>query len=157
MLLDVGCKIEKEKLFVGIGKFPIAGVDIIHDIYDKFPYPLDDASCLTIKAAHVIEHVKPWMIFKWFNEMWRLLKPDGQLAVSAPYAGSLGFWQDPTHCTPVIETTFQHLDPDFPLYQLYKPKPWKIEFSVWKPYGNIEAILRKRVPETKPARNRKNS
>jgi predicted O-methyltransferase YrrM len=144
MLLDVGCKDRREHNFIGIDVIKGPRIDIVHNIYEKFPYPFKSASCLTIKAAHVIEHVPPRLIFKWMDEMWRLLLPEGQLAVSAPYAGSQGFWQDPTHVTGVTEATFQHFDPDYPLYSLYRPKPWKVEFSSWKPGGNIEAILRKR-------------
>ena len=39
---------------------------------------------------------------------------------------------------------FQLFDPAHPLYMQYEPKPWKIEHISWKPYQNIEAILRKR-------------
>ena len=143
ILLDVGCRNRKEHNFTGLDFHPHPGVDIVHNL-EKFPYPLKTASCLTIKAAHVIEHIKPWLVFSWMDEMWRLLLPNGQLAISAPYAGSAGYWQDPTHVTAINESTFQHFDPDFPLYSQYEPKPWKIEFTSWKPGGNIEAILRKR-------------
>ncbi len=144
MLLDVGCKDRKQPNFTGIDYQKREGVDIVHDIYDTFPYPLPSESCLTIKAAHVIEHVKPWRVLGWMDEMWRLLLPDGQLAISTPYPGSTGFYLDPTHVTHVTEGTWQMFDPDFPLYQQYRPKPWKIEYSVWKPGGNLEVILRKR-------------
>jgi len=75
---------------------------------------------------------------------------EGQLLISAPYAGSAGFWQDPTHCTHVTERTWQLFDPAFPLYLQYRPKPWKLEHSAWKPDGNIEAIFRKRIPDDDP-------
>jgi len=144
LCLDVGCRDRKEPNWIGIDGRVRVGVDIVHDLA-SFPYPLDSESCLTIKAAHVIEHIPPGLVFLWFDEMWRLLKPDGQLAVSAPYAGSLGFWSDPTHCTGITEGTFQHLDPANPLYMQYEPKPWKIEHLVYRPHQNIEAILRKRT------------
>jgi predicted O-methyltransferase YrrM len=111
---------------------------------DSFPYPLKASSCVTIKAAHVAEHIPPEKILAWFDEMWRLLKPGGQMAFASPYANSPGFWNDPTHVTGFTEVAFQLLDPDYPLYNQYEPKPWKIEHSVWKPQGNIEAILKKR-------------
>ena len=143
-MLDVGCRDRKESNFTGINGRHFEGVDIVHDL-ETFPYPLKDESCLTIKAAHVIEHIKPWLIFDWFNEMWRLLVPKGQLAVSAPFANSQGFFNDPTHCTYVNEATFQHLDPNFPTYRQHEPKPWKIEYASWNYGGNIEAVLSKRT------------
>jgi predicted O-methyltransferase YrrM len=78
------------------------------------------------------------------DELWRMLRVDGQLVLSAPYAGSIGFWHDPTHVCHLTEVTFQFLDPEFPLYRQYEPKPWNIEHAAWKPHENIEAILRKR-------------
>jgi predicted O-methyltransferase YrrM len=142
ILLDIGCGTRKQNNFVGIDWRKNPGVDIVHNL-EKFPYPIDDESCLTIKCAHVIEHIKPWLVFPFLDEMWRMLIPNGQLAISAPYAGSPGFFQDPSHCTAITEKTWQHFDPGFPLYEKYTPKPWKIEHSVYKPDANIEAILKK--------------
>ena len=146
ILLDVGCRDRKESNFTGISGRNFEGVDIVHNL-ESFPYPLNDESCLTIKAAHVIEHIKPWLVFDWFNEMWRLLVPGGQLAVSAPFANSQGFFNDPSHCTYVNEATFQHLDPNYPSYKQHEPLPWKIEFASWAYSGNIEAVLSKRSIE----------
>lgn len=149
ILLDVGCRDRKETHFTGINDRKFEGVDIVHNL-EAFPYPFPNESCLTIKAAHVIEHIKPWLAFDWFDEMWRLLIPNGQLAVSAPFANSQGFFNDPTHITYINEATFQHLDPNYPLYKQHEPKPWKIDFASWQYGGNIEAILRKRsITETK--------
>lgn len=147
MLLDVGCRDRKQPNFLGLDSVARDGVDIVHDL-EKFPYPIESESCLTIKCAHVIEHIKPWLVIPFMDELWRMLLPDGQLAISAPYAGSPGFWQDPTHCTAVTERTFLHFDPDVPLYQQYQPKPWRVEHSAYKPDGNIEAILRKRKSDS---------
>ena len=143
ILLDIGCRDRKQPNFVGIDRKEHLGVDIVHDL-EKFPYPIKSDSCLTIKAAHVIEHIKPWLVMDFMNEIWRMLNDTGQLAISAPYANSRGFVQDPTHCTFITESTFQHFDPDYPLYQQYKPKPWKIVQQYWNPDGNLEILLAKR-------------
>jgi predicted O-methyltransferase YrrM len=145
-LLDVGCRDRKESNFTGINGRHFEGVDIVHNL-ETFPYPFGDESCLTIKAAHVVEHIKPWLVFDWFNEMWRLLVPKGQLAVSAPFANSQGFFNDPTHITYINEATFQHLDPNYSLYKQHEPLPWKIEYASWSYGGNIEAVLSKRTIE----------
>lgn len=143
ILLDVGCRDRKETNWLGIDWKLHPGVDIVHDL-EKFPYPLPDDSCITIKAAYVAEHISPKLFFSWMDEMWRMLKPDGQLVMSAPYAGSVGYWGDPTHINGITEITFQHFDPDLPLYASYSPRPWRIEHAAWQVNGNIEAILRKR-------------
>jgi len=145
ILLDIEPQDRKEPNFIGIASKKYPGVDIVHDL-EKFPYPIEKESCLTIKCAHVIEHIKPWKTFAFMDEMWRMLVPNGQLAISGPYAGSPGYFQDPSHCTMITERTWQHFDPRYPLYQKYNPKPWTIEFSAYKPDGNIEAIMRKLIP-----------
>ena len=144
ILLDIACGSNKRKGFVGMDKRQVDGVDIVHDL-EVFPYPLDDESCLTIVGSHIVEHIKPWLMIDFMNELWRLLKPDGQLAFSMPYGVSYGYVQDPTHCNAVNEATWQYFDPDKPLYQIYRPKPWKIApgFPVWQATGNMEVVMEK--------------
>jgi len=142
--LDIGCGEAKQKGFVGLDRRDLKGVDIVHDL-EVFPYPLPDECCLVIVGSHLVEHIKPWLMIDFMNELWRIMKPEGQLALSLPYAGSPGFWQDPTHCNGCNQATWQYFDPRFPLYQIYKPKPWKIEdgFPVWQVTGNLEVMMEK--------------
>lgn len=106
-----------------------------------------------LTAKEVAEHigeVSPGPIFmRFMDEMWRVLKPGGQLMAAFPYAGSPGFWQDPTHCNGITETTMAYFDPfeaGGHLYKIYKPKPWKITNSQLAPSvnGNMEVVLEKR-------------
>jgi len=68
------------------------------------------------------------------------------MIIATPYAGSQGYYQDPTHCNPCNEITFTYFDPLSPtgLYRFYTPKPWKIADSFWTPNGNLEVKLIKR-------------
>ena len=144
ILLDIGCGSNKRKGFIGMDKRQVDGVDIVHDL-EVFPYPLDDESCLTIVGSHIVEHIKPWLMIDFMNELWRLLKPEGQLALSMPYGVSYGYVQDPTHCNPCNEATWQYFDIYKPLFQIYRPKPWKIApgFPVWQNTGNMEVVMEK--------------
>ena len=151
VLLDVGCRDRKQPNFIGIDKVGRPNVDIVHDL-EKFPYPIKDEECLTIKAAHIIEHIKPWLIIDWMNEMWRMLKVGRQLAIAAPYANSPLYLQDPTHCTCITERTWLYFDVQSGIFGHYSPKPWKVESISYKPDGNIEAILRKRAITETPLR-----
>ena len=85
------------------------------------------------------------------DEMWRVMKYDGELMISMPYAGSFGHWQDPTHIKCWNEATATYYDPSKPLYQIYKPKPWHILINTWHSNGNIEVVFRKEKNE-KPHR-----
>ena len=142
ILLDIGCGENKQPNFTGMDKRDLPGVDIVHDL-EEFPYPIKDSDCLTITGSHIIEHIKPWLMIDFMNELWRIMKVDGQLALSAPYGWSYGYIQDPTHCNPCNEATFDYFDSTKPLYQIYKPKPWCVEHCTWQQTGNIEVVLRK--------------
>ena len=145
IMLDIGCGGNKQPNFTGLDRRELPGVDIVHDL-EVFPYPLEDESCLTIVGSHIVEHIKPWLMLNFMDELWRLLIQDGQLALSMPYGVSAGFVQDPTHCNPCSEATWTYFDPNYPLYQIYKPKPWKIMpgFPVWQSQGNLEVVMSKR-------------
>lgn len=75
------------------------------------------------------------------DELWRIMKPDGQLLISVPYYMSFGATQDPTHYTCPNEATFTYFDPKQPLYNIYKPKPWKLARNNYNLSGNMEVIL----------------
>ena len=140
--LDIGCGGNKQKGFTGMDKRKLFGVDIVHDL-EVFPYPIEDNSCMVIIGSHIVEHIKPWLMLDFMNELWRIMQVDGKLLLSMPYGVSDGYIQDPTHCNPCNMATWQYFDNRFPLYNIYRPSPWKIEegFPVWQANGNMEVIL----------------
>lgn len=86
---------------------------------------------------------------RFMDEVWRILKPGGEFAMVFPYAGSPGYWQDPTHVNGINEVTFWYFDPEEPhlqgdLYTFYRPKPWQIKMSAYAKGGNMEIVLVKR-------------
>lgn len=125
-------------------KRAVDGVDLVHDL-EIVPYPLPDACCKVILASHILEHIKPWLTLQVMDELWRIMRPEGQLLVALPYAGSFGYYQDPTHCNPWNEATPTYFDPDYPLYQVYEPRPWKILQNDWLSNGNMEIRFAKRA------------
>lgn len=100
-----------------------------------------------------IGEVDPGPIFmRFMDEVWRILQPGGQFMAAFPYAGSSGFFQDPTHINNINEATWAYFDPLEPksqgqLYRIYKPKPWKINFSAYLINGNMEIVLEKRLED----------
>lgn len=144
--LDIGCGAGKQHGFVGMDIRKLPGVDIVHNV-EKFPWPLPDECANLAMASHLVEHINPHggVFLRFMDEVWRVLKYGGQFMIATPYAGSHGFFQDPTHCNPCNETTWDYFDPlGQGLYSIYKPKPWKITFSTWSMNGNMEIILEKR-------------
>lgn len=145
ILLDLGCGENKQRGFLGIDKRSLPGVDLVWNL-EVFPYPLPDNCCLSIIGSHIVEHIKPWLMIDFMNELWRIMKPGGQLALVHPYGVNSLFVQDPTHCNACNEATWQYFDPEYPLHKIYSPFPWEIQkgFPVWNVSGIMEVVFRKK-------------
>lgn len=138
----------KSFINVDIQKGPL--VDVVWDLEDiPWPFPSNCADLLV--ASHIVEHINPMKMgfIKFMDECWRVLKPGGQMMVATPYAGSLGYWQDPTHVNGCVEVTWYYFDPlqkigNLDLYHIYKPKPWKVESVAWHEDSNMEVVMIKR-------------
>lgn len=150
--LDLGCGEWKQPGFVGMDIRDLPEVDIVHDL-ESFPWPLPDECCRLITASHLVEHIDPAQgkFLRFMDECWRIMRPEGRLAISHPYAGSFGYFQDPTHVNPCNEATWTYFDPvsrmvDPPdgLYRIYRPLPWEVTEIHWQVEGNLEVQLRKR-------------
>lgn len=81
----------------------------------------------------------------FMDEIWRITKEGGQFHFVVPYAGSGGYWQDPTHINPISEATIFYFAPHHRsnLWTIYKPKPWKIDMNASQPNAFLEVILTK--------------
>ena len=121
MNLDIGCGHKTREGFTGMDK--IGGVDIVHDI-ESIPWPIKDNSCYAINASHVLEHIKPWMIFDVMNEAWRCCKKDGGIDIRVPIG--LSYSLDPSHTILFNAASFWYFTPTKDLYNTYKPNPWSI-------------------------------
>lgn len=144
--LDVGCGQAKQKGFVGMDIEKHPSIDIVHDI-QKLPWPIPDSICNKILMSHVIEHVEPKYRFNVFDECWRIIRWDGQLLVSCPYAGSYLESAHFAHYPCPNEGAFQFLDPDYYLWHCSgwnKLKPWRIVRCLPIIGGCLEVILEPR-------------
>jgi SAM-dependent methyltransferase len=86
---------------------------------------------------------------RFMDEVWRVLKPDGQFAIVCPHGYSPGQLQDPSHINPSNEATWVYFDPleqvsQGLLWKIYKPKPWALEHITYAPNTNMEVLMRKR-------------
>jgi len=153
MKLDIGCGTHKEGGWIGIDIQRLPGVDIIHDL-NMHPWPIEANSVDQAKAWHILEHIPPVCVtergtrrpfIEFMDECWRMLKPGVRIDIEAPNGSSYGFINDPTHCNPINEITFEYFDPSYELYQIYQPKPWKIINLHCIRDGNVNVILEKRL------------
>ncbi len=153
--LDVGCGENKQPYCVGMDKRAAHGVDVVHDA-NVLPWPFEDSTFDRIYISHLMEHLFPWLHLEILNELWRIMRPEGDLVMAMPYPGSPGFWQDPTHIKSWNEATPLYFDPYggnatgtelTTLYSVYRPRPWRKVYTAWNHQGNIEFHLRKRWPD----------
>lgn len=161
-LLDVGCGEGKSKAYIGMDRRAVPGVDIVWDLESvgpvpwwarslgckPEPWPIPSNSVDRMVCSHVLEHITPAAIPAVLDEMWRVMRSDGQLMVAVPHADSYGMKQDPTHIAFWNEATFDYFDPGRGgLWTIYKPKPWLIRRMHTSPIANMEVILE---PRKKP-------
>lgn len=134
--------------FINIDILDTPQVDIVHDL-EQTPWPLPDECADMLVASHLVEHINPAKggFLKFMDEAWRVSKVGSSFLISTPFAGSYGYFQDPTHVNPCNDATFWYFDPMKnygSLYNVYKPKPWKIKAEAWDMQGNLEVMLIKR-------------
>lgn len=81
----------------------------------EFPWPWADSSVDEVHCSHFIEHIPMEYIdgkdlfFAFFDELWRVLKPNGKATIIWPALKSDRAFQDPTHRRFIPATTMAYL------------------------------------------------
>jgi SAM-dependent methyltransferase len=153
--LDLGSSDHPQKGFCGVDARPLPNVSFVWDL-EQMPWPFPDHCADQILASHLLEHVSPKLTIDFWNELHRIMKSDGQFLMVVPYAGSPGYWQDPSHISGYTEATLAYFCPKHisGLYGIYKPRPWQLHKISSYPLGNLEAVLSP-LPEPSPGKGRK--
>jgi SAM-dependent methyltransferase len=146
-------------LNVGCGSNPLPGalnhdriihsnwVDFAHDL-EVFPWPWEDEEWEFINADDVMEHLHVDLQV-WMNEMWRILKPGGELSMRLPAWDNPLSYRDPTHYHVFHEESFAYWDPDDYLFKLYgryyfaESNKWWTVKEVRREAGDLRFVLRK--------------
>ena len=148
--IDIGCGKNKEAFFVGI------------DIYNwKNIYPKGEFICGRIpgvlrkfksnsveevRAHHFLEHLEQKVVIKTFNEIYRILKPNGIFKIYVPSTEGKGAFCDPTHRSWWNDWSFRYFDMrwDRELSASYgiKCNFWQEETSISNDF-ELHTILRK--------------
>lgn len=93
-VLDLGCGRNKVAGAIGVDRYAVEGVDVVHDL-DTYPYPFQTGSFSEIHARHVIEHVESVVCL--MNELHRIARNDARIHIHTPHYSYMGSWRDPTH------------------------------------------------------------
>ena len=87
--------------------------DVLWDL-NKLPLPFEDNEFDEIHAYDVLEHLGHQgdyeSFFNFFNDLWRILKPNGKLFALVPHWNSLWAWGDPGHVRVINGGTLSFLD-----------------------------------------------
>lgn len=101
-----------------------------------------------IKARDVLEHIPPNLFFVTMDNIWKYLRPEGELEVQVPEWGSPNAIIDPTHWRGFHLDSFDILDPETKIgrhNKFYGNKPWKLlsKLKVPKSTTNLCFTLQK--------------
>lgn len=91
--LDVGCGKYKIAGAVGIDRFALPGVDVVHDL-DRYPWPFDDNTFDRIVCNHSISHLGDFI--RAVEELHRIAKPGATVEIVAPHYAGDNCNTDPT-------------------------------------------------------------
>ncbi|CAB4134664.1 Methyltransferase type 11 [uncultured Caudovirales phage] len=106
--LDIGCGKNKREGFIGVDQYAMDGVDIVMDVRQKWTF--DSDSVEEAHCSHFLEHLSGPERVKFYNELFRVLKPGAKATIITPHWASNRAYGDPTHqWPPVAEMGFYYL------------------------------------------------
>ncbi len=115
--LDLGAGQHTAEGFEGVDLYPGPHVKHVVDLW-KPRWPFRANSVSEIYSAHLVEHiphgdgpVDGWYVF--WNEVYRICKPDAKVTVVHPYGKNNRAFQDPTHRRYIVEETWSYLSQDW--------------------------------------------
>jgi len=109
-----------------------------------FPWPWQADEFDVINAWAVLEHLSADRL-AIFNELWRILKPGGLLALKLPAWNSERAHEDLTHYWYVTPRSLDSLDPRTELgkaHFFYTPRKWQIVKVKWTSAGKSSLYFR---------------
>jgi len=123
VILHVGCGRKKSERFgladtdtlITLDADPTLEPDIVCTLgRDRIDLPDDSVDGLI--ALHILEHIgRQGETDQWFyfwEEAYRVLKPDGELHFESPLWNSVWSWADPQHCRALSPQSFLYFSQD---------------------------------------------
>lgn len=112
MKLNLGCGYNKYPGYVNVDADPNCNPDVIADLEERLPF--EDNSVDEIILYHVLEHLgqDTKTYFRIWQELYRVLKDQGEVRITVPHWNHENFHHDPTHVrkvTPVGVNMFNQL------------------------------------------------
>ena len=136
MRLDLGCGLFKKDNFVGVDIFDFSNkykkdefiCSMIPDILETF----EDNSVEEVYASHFIEHIPQYLVINTFNEIYRILIPNGIFEIFVPPTTGRGAFCDPTHVSFWNDMSFQYYDKTWKFNELSESYGIRTNFEILK-------------------------
>lgn len=100
--LNLGCGRNIKHGWINLDSAALDGVDVIHNI-EYLPLPFKDEEFDLIRCDNILEHVNYIPVLQ---DLYRILKPNGQLEIRVPHFTSRNNYVDPTHRNSFSISTF---------------------------------------------------
>lgn len=88
------------QIVLTVDRDPSHNTDFVHDL-NCVPWPFEDNYFQEVHAYEILEHLGSLgdenAFFAHFYEIWRILEPEGHLAVTCPVWNGPWLFQDPGH------------------------------------------------------------
>lgn len=114
--LDLGCGPNPREGYIGVDTIAFNDKVKVFDLRTG-PWPWEDNSVETAHCSHFLEHLTnldgKWERVRFFNELYRIMVPSGQVSLVIPHWASTRYYGDPTHKEPFSEMGFYYLDPNW--------------------------------------------
>jgi hypothetical protein len=124
--------------YIGVDLAPGPGVDVV--LRDAYRLPLPDASADVVLSGQMLEHCE--YFWRAFEEMYRILHPDGYLFLIAPSAGPEHRY--PVDCYRFYPDAFRTLAA---MTQCRLVEVWLDERGPWRDLVGVFAKHRRNAPE----------
>ena len=150
MKLDLGCSNIKKNGYVGIDSYDWSakyGKDFVCGKIPEVLSVFENNSIDEVRASHFIEHIPQHNVIRTFNEIYRILIPNGIFEIYVPSTTGKGAFCDPTHVSFWNDMSFRYFDMTWNA-ELSKSYGIKCNFMQAKvellTVDNLHAILKKR-------------
>lgn len=168
MRLNLGCGLDVRQGWVNIDCTPGPGTDHVINFDDNPVLPFEDSTVEHSDASHLIEHLRSPLPF--MQELWRVTRPGGTLALLCPHGSSDAADEDPTHVRRMYEGSWGYFSqPHYWRADYGYRGDWKADevqlllepglnltdeeaFTAVRRQRNLVAEMRARLTAVKPAR-----
>lgn len=82
------------------------------DLNKGLPPEIEDNSIEGMRCHHVVEHLHS--VIPLLNDCYRVMSIGAELEISTPYAGTVQWYQDPTHVKAFVPESFLYFSKDSP-------------------------------------------